>query len=156
MGLFFNKHSNIIKEVKDFLENDLVISKQACGKSEKSVENSLVCQLQEKFGEDFVHRQRSIGENFKMKCDVDLFSGGCGIELKLASSLENKADEFHRAIGQIACYAHEHYITSGVILLVVGKEPEMSEKIDELRTIVNHFPRVHFVYKQAQNKKSKK
>ena len=65
-----------------------------------------------------------------MKCDVDLFSGACGIELKLANSLESKADEFHRAIGQVICYAHEHYKKphQGLILLVVGKDTEVSEK----------------------------
>lgn len=155
MGLFFKKKDNsVIEEVIDFLENDLFVSKIAYGRNEACVEDKLVKQLKDKFGEDYVKSQRRIGDNFKMKCDVDVFLGKCGIELKLASSLESKADEFHRAIGQVACYVHEHYKESNqkLILLVVG-DGEMSDKIDELKTIVESISRVRFVYKLATNKK---
>ena len=157
MGLFIKKqNNNIIEEVKDFLVNELVISKQACGKSERSAENSLVRQLKERFGEDYVKRQCPIGDNLKRKCDVDIFQGQCGIELKLAHHLETRSDEFQRAIGQIACYVHDdRYSNSGVIMLVIGKEAEMSDDIKKLQMYVSYFPRVHFIYKQAQNKTTK-
>ena len=47
MGLFFTKqNNNIIEEVKDFLRNELVISKQACGRSEKSWRTLLLLNYQ--------------------------------------------------------------------------------------------------------------
>ena len=152
MGLFFKKRSDdIIGEVKAFLENDLIISKKACGMSEDTVEKSLVPQLKEKFGKDNVKNQCIRGENLKLKCDIDMFSGKCGIELKVAHHL-TRADEFQRAIGQVACYSQDQYRNTGIILLVVGKNAEIPENIDKLKTIVGYFPRVHFVYKQAANK----
>lgn len=155
MALFDKYRTNSkIDEIREFLEHDLIISKQACGRKEETVERSLVKQLKERFGDYDVRNQCRVGDNFKMRCDVDLFNGTCGIELKLASSLEDKADEFQRAIGQIVCYAHEHYKETGVFLLVVGKDAEMSDKIKELKTIVSQIKRVHFIYKQAENKKS--
>lgn len=155
MAILLDKFRNKskIEEIKAFLVNDLIISKKACSMSEKTVENSLVKQLSERFGEKYVTEQCSVGEHFNMKCDVDMFQGLCGIELKLAESLENKAEEFHRAIGQIACYAHEEYTQTCVILLIVGQEPEMSDKIKELKAIVGQLRRVEFIYKQAANKK---
>lgn len=152
MGLFFRKKTNsIIEEVKTFLENDLFVSKIAYGRGEANVEDKLLTQLEEKFGEYPVTNQCLIGDKLKLKCDFDLFNKQCGIELKLAHSLNTNAGEFQRAIGQIACYAHEEYKDTGVILLVVG-DGEMSDKIKELREIVKKFENVHFVYKQAQHK----
>ena len=156
MALFFHKKRtlSVIDEVKDFIQNDLFISKTAYGRGERNVEEKLVCQLKERFG-DYPVRSQLQGSD-KLKCDVDLFDKGCGIELKLASSLEGKADEFQRAIGQIACYVHEDYKDTGVILLVVGEHEEMSEKLEKLKSIVKHFRGVHFLYKQALYKKPNK
>ncbi len=150
MGLFFK--NNIIEEVKDFLENDLFISKVAYGRGEANVEDKLLAQLQKRFGEYPVTNQCRVGDKLKLKCDFDLFDKQCGLELKLAHSLVTNAGELQRAIGQIACYAHEDYKDTGVILLVVG-EGEIPDKVKEMRSIIKVFRNVHFVYKQAQNKR---
>ena len=153
MGLFFKRqNNNIIEEVKDFLVNELFVSKVAYSRGEANVEDKLLAQLKEKFGDYPVTNQCRVGDKLKLKCDFDLFNKQCGIELKLAHSLESNAGEFQRAIGQIACYAHEDYKDTGVILLVVG-DGEISDKIKELQAIVKIFQNVHFVYKQAQYKR---
>ena len=144
-----------IAEIRDFLEHELVISKKANGMKEETVEASLVKQLEDKFGKKYVEEQCPVGDHFKMKCDVDMFQGLCGIELKLAQSLETHADEFHRAIGQVACYAQEEYTNTCVFLLVIGKDANMSKKIEELKTIVEYLPRVEFIYRQAMNRTTK-
>lgn len=142
----------MINDVKKFIENDLFISKTMYRRSERSVEEKLIEQLKERFGSYPVRSQ--LQGTDKLKCDVDLFNKGCGIELKLASSLE-RADEFQRAIGQVACYALEDYKDTGVILLVIGDEDEKPEKLKKLESIVKHFNNVHVMYKQALAKRSK-
>ena len=40
-----------------------------------------------------------------------------------------------------------------LILLVVGAAAELSPKLKELKEIIDDFESIHFIYKQAQNKK---
>lgn len=153
MGLFFKNKTitpSVIDEVKEFIANDLFISKIVYHRSEGAVEDKLVEQLTERFANYPVRRQCKVGDKFHLKCDVDIANKACGIELKLARSLESKADEFQRAIGQVACYVHEEYTETGLILLVIGEDEEMSDKVKELKRLVEYYPRVHFVYKLAQ------
>lgn len=152
MDWLFGKNSkpDVIDEVKMFIKDDLFISKTMYRRSERSVEEKLIEQLEEKFG-CYPVRSQLQGKD-KLKCDVDLFNKGCGIELKLARSLE-RADEFQRAIGQIACYALDDYKDSGVILLVIGEDEEKPERVKKIESIVKHFRQVHVVYKQALAKR---
>lgn len=118
---------------------------------EKAMENALAKQFAEKFGKQNVTQQYSVGGFLSLKCDIDLFDKKCcGIELKLAKQLKNKAAEMQRVIGQVVYYSRRCYQENGLILLVVGTEKELDSKLDELKKFVEEFPNVFFVYKQAE------
>lgn len=104
-GIFsklFQSDSTYLK-VATFILNELYIPQESTYHSEERVENSIKRQLSKAFGKENVDNQHYLGGNSGLKCDVDLFSGGCGIEIKLADQLENMSNA-QRALGQVLYY----------------------------------------------------
>lgn len=137
------------EEVKCFIQYHLSIKKSICYKGEKAVEKEMVKQMVESFGTENVNAQYSVGGFLNLKCDIDVYDGQCGIELKVAKQLDN-ASALQRVIGQLVYYSQRRYKNTGLILLVVGTQPELTGKMKELRDYVELIPNVHFMYKQAE------
>ena len=115
---------------------------------EKAVESVIAKQLIEIYGKQNVKRQYAVGGFLSLKCDIDLFdSKCCGIELKLAKSLN--ATTMQRVIGQVMYYSRRRYKDNGLILLVIGTSSELDPTLNELKSFIEEFPNVYFVYKQA-------
>ena len=72
----------------------------------------------------------------------------CGIEIKMADQLENSVNA-QRALGQVLYYS-KYYNKSNLMLLVVGRDSELSPKLDDFKEIVEKTLGIHFVYKQAK------
>jgi len=122
--------------------------KRAYYKSEKAMESAIAKQLIEIYGKQNVQRQCPVGGFLSLKCDIDLFdSKCCGIELKLAKSLN--ATTMQRVIGQVMYYSRRRYKDNGLILLVIGTSSELDPALNELKSLIEEFPNVYFVYKQA-------
>ena len=141
-------------KVETFLQNELAINLYYTDE-EANVEERISKQLIKTFGKENVDNQHYVGGNNGLKCDIDLYNGKCGIEIKLADQLDN-ANNLQRALGQIIYYSHCTYKENDLILLVIGSNAELSPKLKELKEIIDDFDGIHFIYKQAQNKKSKK
>lgn len=139
------------KEVECFIQYRLSIKKAICYKGEKAVEKEMVKQMVESFGSENVNSQYAVGGFLNLKCDIDVYDGQCGIELKVAKQLNN-ATALQRVIGQLVYYSQRRYKNTGLILLVVGTQPELNAKMKELRDYVELIPNVHFMYKQAEKK----
>lgn len=138
-------------EVKIFLQHFLSIKNSICYKGEKAVEKEIVKQLSESFGSENVNAQYAVGGFLNLKCDIDVYDGQCGIELKVAKQLNN-ATALQRVIGQLVYYSQRRYKDTGLILLVVGTQAELNAKLKELRDFVEQIPGVHFMYKQTEKK----
>ena len=138
-------------EVKIFLQHFLSIKNSVCYKGEKAVEKEIVKQLSESFGSENVNAQYAVGGFLNLKCDIDVYDGQCGIELKVAKQLNN-ATALQRVIGQLVYYSQRRYKDTGLILLVVGTQAELNAKLKELRDFVEQIPGVHFMYKQTEKK----
>lgn len=139
------------RKVETFLREELSINLYYSDTEEK-VESRISAQLEKAFGKENVDNQHYVGGNNGLKCDIDLYNGKCGIELKLADQLDN-ANNLQRALGQVIYYSHCTYKENDLILLVVGAAAELSPKLKELKEIIDDFESIHFIYKQAQNKK---
>ena len=135
-------------EVKCFIQYHLNIKNTICYKGEKAVENEIVKQMKESFGSENVNSQYAVGGFLNLKCDIDVYDGQCGIELKVAKQLDN-ATALQRVIGQLVYYSQRRYKNTGLILLVVGTQQELNAKLKELKALVELIPGVHFMYKQA-------
>lgn len=144
----------IVEEVKSFIENTLSIKRNVYYKGEKAVEKEMVKQMREHFGFSHVASQHSVGGFLNLKCDIDVYNGQCGIELKVAKELEN-ASTLQRVLGQVFYYAQRRYKDTGLILLIVGTAAELNPKLDELKDYVETIPGVHFMYKQTAKKQGK-
>ena len=139
------------EEVKSFIQYHLTIKNTTCYQGEKAVEKEMVKQMIETFGSENVNSQYAVGGFLNLKCDIDVYDGQCGIELKVAKQLNN-ATALQRVIGQLVYYSQRRYKNTGLILLVVGTQPELNAKMKELRDYVELIPNVHFIYKQAMKK----
>lgn len=146
--------TTIVEDVKSFIENTLSIKRNVYYKGEKAVEKEMVKQMREHFGFSHVASQHSVGGFLNLKCDIDVYNGQCGIELKVAKELEN-ASTLQRVLGQVFYYAQRRYKDTGLILLIVGTAAELNPKLDELKDYVETIPGVHFMYKQTAKKQGK-
>lgn len=156
MANTFNKLIGMVStyhKVETFLREELSINLYYTDTEEK-VENRISAQLEKAFGKENVDNQHYVGGNNGLKCDIDLYNGKCGIELKLADQLDS-AINLQRALGQVIYYSHCTYKENDLILLVIGAAAELSPKLKELKEIIDEFEGIHFVYMQAQNKKQK-
>ena len=122
--------------------------------TEEKVENRISAQLEKAFGKENVDNQHYVGGNNGLKCDIDLYNGKCGIELKLADQLDS-ANNLQRTLGQVIYYSHCTYKENDLILLVVGAAAELSPQLKALKELIDEFEGIHFVYNQAKNKKQK-
>jgi hypothetical protein len=120
-----------IKEVIDFIENELIIKKSQYT-TEKNVENVIAKQMCNNF---FVHQQYNIGGFLGLKCDLDINNGSIGIELKLAKELQS-ASNIERLFGQVVYYKHRCY-KENLIVLIVGKN--MSNALLECSNLLSEL-----------------
>ena len=141
------RSASTYEQVDAFVLNDLSIRREKTYSSEEDVENSIKRQLVKAFGKENVDTQHYLGGNSGLKCDVDLFNGGCGIEIKLADQLEI-ANNAQRALGQVLYYS-KYYANENLMLLVVGRDSELSPRLKELKELVESL-HIHFIYKQAK------
>ena len=151
MASYFRRLINsvsIYRNVETFLKEELSIRRYSYI-DEEDAEGKIKKQLVAKFGNTNVDNQHHIGGSTGLKCDIDLFDGKCGIEIKLADKLSNSA-ELQRAIGQVAYYSFNLYRDADLILLVVGDEAEPNRKLNDLKKIIEQFDGVHFIYKQTK------
>ena len=140
------KSDSTYKEVKAFVLNELTIRRERTY-FEDDAESSIKRQLVKAFGKENVDTQHYLGGNSGLKCDVDLYNGECGIEIKLADQLEN-ANNAQRALGQVLYYS-KYYAKENLMLLVVGRDAELSPRLKELKELVESL-HIHFIYKQAK------
>lgn len=145
---------NIAEEVKLFIKDSLSIRRSVYYKGEKAVEKEMVKQMREHFSGQMIASQYSVGGFLNLKCDIDVYNGQCGIELKIAKELENAAT-LQRVLGQVFYYAQRRYKDTGLILLIVGTAAELNPKLDELKEYVEQIPGVQFIYKQTATKQGK-
>ena len=124
------------EKVEGFIQDELVIRLYPYD-SEANVEDRIQKQLAKAFGKANVDTQHYLGGNSGLKCDVDLFNGGCGIEIKLAEQLENM-NNAQRALGQVLYYTN-YYAKENLMLLVVGRDAELSPRLKELKAVI-HAP----------------
>ena len=110
--------------------------------------------MQEHFGNENVDSQHSVSGFLNLKCDIDLFDGVCGIELKVSKDLE-KATVLQRVIGQVFYYSQRQYNKSNLVLLIIGTAAELNPKLRELKDFVEQIQGVHFMYKQVAKKQKK-
>lgn len=136
------------RNVETFLREELSIRRYSYI-NEEEAEEKIKKQLVAKYGNSNVDNQHHIGGSTGLKCDIDLFDGKCGIEIKLAEKLSNSAD-LQRAIGQVAYYSFNLYRDADLILLVIGDEAEPNRKLEDLKKIIEQFEGVHFLYKQTK------
>ena len=141
---------SLYKRIENFIQNDLNLNLYYSD-TEAKVEDRILKQLEKVFGKENVDSQHYVGGNHELKCDIDLYNGKCGIEIKLADQLEN-AGNTQRALGQVVYYSHCTYKENDLILLVVGTSAELSPKLKELKEIINNIDGIHFIYKQAVKK----
>ena len=111
---------------------------------EKRVQNNLLAQLKELYGQSNVNTEFSVGGHWGMKCDLDLFHGKIGIELKVAEQLKS-ASNVERLIGQVVYYMKKQY-GNNLIVVVAGKAKEYDASMQELEEIINSLG-AKFIYK---------
>ena len=138
------------KKVETFIQDELAINLYYTD-TEAKVEGRILKQLEKAFGKENVDNQHYVGGNNGLKCDIDLYNGKCGIEIKLADQLDI-ANNLQRALGQVIYYSHCTYKENDLILLVIGSNTELSPKLKELKEIIDGIDGVHFIYKQAPRK----
>lgn len=113
---------------------------------EKRVQNNLLAQLKELYGQSNVNTEFSVGGHWGMKCDLDLFHGKIGIELKVAEQLKS-ASNVERLIGQVVYYMKKQY-GNNLIVVVAGKAKEYDASMQELEEIINSLG-AKFIYKEV-------
>ena len=113
---------------------------------EKRVQNNLLVQLKELYGQSNVNTEFSVGGHWGMKCDLDLFHGKIGIELKVAEQLKS-ASNVERLIGQVVYYMKKQY-GNNLIVVVAGKAKEYDASMQELEEIINSLG-AKFIYKEV-------
>ena len=113
---------------------------------EKRVQNNLLAQLKERYGQSNVNTEFSVGGHWGMKCDLDLFHGKIGIELKVAEQLKS-ASNVERLIGQVVYYMKKQY-GNNLIVFIAGKPKEYDASMQELEEIINSLG-AKFIYKEV-------
>ena len=113
---------------------------------EKRVQNNLLSQLKEIYGAGCVNKEFSVGGHWGMKCDLDLFHGKIGIELKVAEQLKSPAN-VERLIGQVVYYTKKQY-SNNLIVFVAGKPKEYDASMQEIEEIINNLG-AKFIYKEV-------
>ena len=113
---------------------------------EKRVQNNLLAQLKERYGQSNVNTEFSVGGHWGMKCDLDLFHGKIGIELKVAEQLKS-ASNVERLIGQVVYYMKKQY-GNNFIVFVAGRPKEYDASMQELEEIINSLG-ARFIYKEV-------
>lgn len=113
---------------------------------EKRVQNNLLAQLKERYGQSNVNTEFSVGGHWGMKCDLDLFHGKIGIELKVAEQLKS-ASNVERLIGQVVYYMKKQY-GNNLIVFIAGKPKEYDASMQELEEIINSLG-ARFIYKEV-------
>lgn len=140
------KSDSTYADVETFIQDELAIRLYSYD-SEANIEDRIQKHLVKAFGKENVDTQHYLGGNSGLKCDVDLFNGRCGIEIKLADQLESM-NNAQRALGQVLYYTR-YYARENLMLLVVGRDAELSPRLKELKEHVENL-QIHFVYKQAK------
>lgn len=145
MGILSSLTNFINKPTLDglatFLENKIVV-KVSQYTTEKNVENVIAKQLKEQYG--IVHQQYNIGGFLGLKCDIDLYNGNLGIELKLAKELLKSATNIERLFGQAIYYNHRCY-NGNLIILVVGRKKDCTPQMREIKSLIEELG-VKFVF----------
>lgn len=115
-------------------------------KSEKTIESIIARELSNEFGANHVHQQYSIPGYFGMKVDIDVGDGKVGIELKLASALDNSVANVQRLFGQAIYYRKRQYNSDNLIIAVIGNS-KLEEKpfMQEIEKHLNEIG-VEFIY----------
>jgi hypothetical protein len=113
---------------------------------EKRVQNKLFDQLKGIYGQNNVNTEFSVGGHWGMKCDLDLFHGKIGIELKVTEQLKS-ASNVERLMGQVVYYMKKQY-GNNLIVLVAGKPKEYDASMQELEGIINSLG-ARFIYKEV-------
>ena len=147
MGVLDNLFGNdgyTLDDIVSFIEDELIVKKTQYT-TEKNVENVIFRQLKDEF--DDVHQQYNIGGHLGLKCDIDLFNGGFGIELKLAKELKS-ATNVMRSFGQAIYYSKLRY-NEDLIMLVVGTSGEYSQTIKEMEQFMEDLG-ITFIYKKIK------
>ena len=114
---------------------------------EGKVQKNILKQLQDIYGKERVQKEYNVGGYWGMRCDIDLFDGKIGIELKVAEQLKKSAN-VERLIGQTVYYAKRKYGKGNLIVLVVGKRNEYDASMKEIETIVTELG-ANFLYKSV-------
>ena len=112
---------------------------------ENRVQNNLLAQLKERYGQSNVNTEFSVGGHWGMKCDLDLFHGKIGIELKVAEQLKS-ASNVERLIGQVVYYMKKQY-GNNLIVFIAGKPKAYDASMQELEEIINSLG-AKFIYKE--------
>ena len=85
---------------KPILSPSILRETQYVGESkEGKIQKNILKQLQDIYGKEKVQKEYNVGGYWGMRCDVDLFDGKIGIELKVAEQLKKSAN-VERLIGQ--------------------------------------------------------
>ncbi len=141
-----------IMKVIDVLESKVILSPsilretQYLGETKEGrIQKSILKQLSEIFGKEKVQKEYNVGGYWGMRCDIDLFDGKIGIELKVAEQLK-KSTQVERLIGQAVYYSRRKYDNGNLIVLVVGKKKEYDASMKEIEAIIADLG-VNFVYK---------
>ena len=113
---------------------------------EKRVQNNLFDQLKGIYSQSHVNTEFSVGGHWGMKCDIDLFHGKIGIELKVAEQLKS-ASNVERLMGQVVYYMKKQY-GSNFIVFVAGKPKEYDASMQEIEGIINSLG-ARFIYKEV-------
>ena len=103
-------------------------------------------ELKKIYGQSNVNTEFSVGGHWGMKCDLDLFHGKIGIELKVAEQLKS-ASNVERLMGQVVYYMKKQY-GSNFIVFVAGKPKEYDASMQEIEGIINSLG-ARFIYKEV-------
>ena len=114
---------------------------------EGKIQKNILKQLQDIYGKEKVQKEYNVGGYWGMRCDVDLFDGKIGIELKVAEQLKKSA-QVERLIGQTVYYTKRKYGKGNLIVLVVGKRKEYDASMKEIETIVTELG-ANFIFKSV-------
>lgn len=145
--------SNEISNLICILQNEIILPTSILRESqytrptkEEKVQKFLFEELKKIYGQSNVNTEFSVGGHWGMKCDIDLFHGKIGIELKVAEQLKS-ASNVERLMGQVVYYMKKRY-GSNFIVFVAGKPKEYDASMQEIEGIINSLG-ARFIYKEV-------
>lgn len=145
--------SNEISNLICILQNEIILPTSILRESqytrptkEEKVQKFLFEELKKIYGQSHVNTEFSVGGHWGMKCDLDLFHGKIGIELKVAEQLKS-ASNVERLMGQVVYYMKKQY-GNNLIVLVAGKPKEYDASMQEIEGIINGLG-ARFIYKEV-------